>query len=139
MIARDVVVRETVISVVANMIMSALFFVLVFGRHGPVSLAATGPDLIPQTFMVTLMGSIVPGWLTARRQQTGRYGAVVVRSFLAALAAAIIIGGGGWLLLDSSTEAIPYGVAVAARVALGGVLSIVVTPSAVRHAARVPA
>ena len=137
MTAPGEIVRETVISVAINMILSALFFVLVFGRHGPVPLAAIGPDLIPQALMVTLMGSLVPGLLTARRHGVGgRSGAIIGRSLVAAAIAALIIGGGGWLLLGGSAAVVPYGPTFAARVVLGGALSVLVTPLAVRHAVR---
>lgn len=130
-----VVVRETAISVVINMVLSALFFVAVFAR-GPVRLADIGPDLVPQSFMVALMGSLVPGLLTARRAPTGRRGPIVVRSFVVALIAAVVIGGGGWLLLRGSSAVIAYPAALAARVVLGGLLAALVTPFAVRHAGR---
>lgn len=130
------VARETMISVVINMVLSAVFFVLVSGLHGPVRLADIGPDLVPQAFMVTLMGSLVPGLLTAPRHGvTGRTGAIVGRSFAVAFIAAIVVGGGGILLLHGSMAPVAYGPAFAARVALGGILSVLVTPFAVRRAA----
>ena len=137
MTAPGEVVRETAISIVINMVLSALFFVVFFGLHGPIRLADIGPDLIPQAFMVTLMGSLVPGLLTARRHGvTGRSGAIVGRSFLVAFIAAVVIGGGGILLLHGSTALVAYFPTLIARVALGGILSVLVTPLAVRHAAR---
>ena len=137
MTAPGEIARESLISVIINMVLSALFFVVVFGLHGPIHLSDIGPDLVPQAFMVTLMGSLIPGLLTARRHGVaGRSGAIVGRSFLAALVAVFVIGGGGWAAFHASTALVPYGATFAARVALGGLLSVVVTPLAVRHAAR---
>ena len=66
--------KETLVSMVINGVLSAVFFLLVFGL--PDSVAVWGVanwvfDFLPQSFMITLMSTLVPGALTAKRLKAG--------------------------------------------------------------------
>ncbi len=66
---------ETLISVCINTVLSLGFVLLVF--HGQARIPVMGAhgivlDMAPQTFMVTLMGCLIPGLLTRSRFQSGR-------------------------------------------------------------------
>eukprot|EP01037_Dinobryon_pediforme_P024889 gene24889-26841_t len=63
MTTRAVLLREAVISAAINAVLSIVFFVLVFGVSVAPRLDALGPDFLPQAFMVSLMGSLVPAML----------------------------------------------------------------------------
>ena len=61
--------RETLVSMVINGVLSLAFFIAVFGRTSPVALWGMGHwvfDFIPQSFMIALMSTLVPGALTAK-------------------------------------------------------------------------
>lgn len=66
--------KETLVSMAINGVLSAVFFLLVFGTAQTVLVWGAGNwvfDFLPQSFMITLMGTLVPGALTARRLKAG--------------------------------------------------------------------
>ncbi|RZM05464.1 MAG: hypothetical protein EOP68_18110 [Sphingomonas sp.] len=123
--------RETAISVAINIGLSIAFYVALFGLAAPAAPVALGRDCVPQAFMVTLMGTLVPGLLT-RREVGGPAAAIVVRAIGNALAAAVLAGGGALLLLAQATSPIAPTVALAVKAVFGGVLAAIVTPAALR-------
>ena len=129
-----VILRETAISIAINMGMSAAVFAAMFGTSGDVALDGIGRDCVPQTFMVALMGSLVPGLLACRRFAAGRPARVAARALATAIVAAVAVGGAAWLFCRSLPGGTaPFAAAFAAKVALGGVLAAIVTPLSIRY------
>jgi hypothetical protein len=126
--------REASLSALINAGFSALFFFAVFGLSRPVTLADFGPDFLPQTFMVTLLASIVPGLVLAKRLGRPRAGKVVLRSIVVAVGATVLLGGGAWLLcLAAGPGELPAGVALSIKVLFGAALGAVATVASVRY------
>jgi hypothetical protein len=128
---RLVIARETAISVVINAIISIGFFLLVFSYGPPVPTSALAPDFLPQTFMVALMGSLVPSLLVGRRNGAGASG-IVRRAFLIAIGALLIAGGGAFATAYSADAMLSSRVALAIKAVFGALLAAIVTPIAVR-------
>ena len=134
---RALIRRETAISVVINMAISAAFFVAMFGTGGPVAIDRLALDCVPQAFMVALMGSLVPGLLASRRLGAGRPGHVALGAVATAMLAALIGGGGIWLLASAAPSAsLPYGQSFALKIAFGGVVAAIATPLAIKRVLR---
>lgn len=139
-----IVRRETVISIAINMAISAIVFCLIFriDQAAPIrGLRGFAFDFVPQSFMISLMGSLVPGLLTAAKTKARTRREVVLRAFAVAVIAALAIGGPiAAILYGLGLSEIDPMIAVALKVAFGCLLALLVTPSAVRHALRrVPA
>ncbi len=67
--------RETAISMVINTVLSGVFFLAVFGLHGPVPIWGMGHyvfDFGPQAFAVAFMSTLVPGALSRKALRAGR-------------------------------------------------------------------
>jgi hypothetical protein len=145
------VARETAISVAINMVLSAAFFVALF--HGRTPLAWWGADrlvidFLPQTFMVTLMGALVPSLLTRRRVRSGAVafgaanampsiGSVIGRALLMAVIATLVFGGGAIAvvsLLDLTQ--ISFAAALILKIVFGALLALIATPIALRMTLR---
>lgn len=140
--------QETLISVVINGVLSAVFFLLVFGLADSVAVWGVGNwvfDFLPQSFMITLMSTLVPGALTAKRLKAGilepgSFATRLPRSLLlralllAVLAAAIgtaLVAGLAALTGINELGLVPgLGIKVAYGIALGSV----VTPIGLRAA-----
>lgn len=140
--------RETLVSMVINGALSALFFVLVFGMAPTVGLWGMGNwvfDFLPQSFMVTVMSTLVPGALTAKRLKQGELApsqdatrlprSLVTRALLlgmvAALAGSALVAA---LVLAAGVETLAWLPAVVLKVLYGVVLGAVVTPIGLRAA-----
>jgi len=138
--------RESAISTAVNTIFSLVFFLLIFGTHGPVAVWGAGNyafDLIPQFFMISLMATLVPGAILGRRYRRGLVEGIATPSrlpkrrwlralvlALAAVAAAVLIG---WpLLWLSGLTAIGWTPALIAKLVLGATLAAIVTPLGLR-------
>ena len=127
--------RELIASVLINAVLSIVFFCVDFGLDGPVPLARFGPDFLPQAFMIALMGSAVPGFLTARRVAGSGRRRILLRALAVALAATIAAGGGAWLACSLLPYTrLGYFTALLVKVVFGATLAAVVTPPAVRDA-----
>jgi len=138
--------RETAISILISMAISAGFFLMLFGVVDPVpvrGLRGYAVDFLPQTFMVGLMGALVPGVLTRKRITNSTIaviatpsfwpGAVLPRSVLMALLSALVMGGGAMAILAALGAAtVPWTPALAIKVAVGGLVAAIVTPAAIR-------
>lgn len=149
---------ETAISVAINAALSALAFVLVFGLRGPVPVWGAGGlvlDGLPQGFMIALMSTLVPGFLTLRRLRRGalapnalRDGALAARlpanlllralvlALLTALGAMAILALAGFLA--GAPPALNWSLALCVKVLLGALLAVLVTPFALRAALATP-
>jgi hypothetical protein len=141
---RRYVAIETAISVVINVGFSALFFYLVFGRSEHIEL--WGPhgfalDYLPQTFMVTLMGVIVPTILTRKRVKGGRVArresalgarlprGLILRAILLAGVACVVLGGVAvWVTASFWSGEPAHSNLLALKMAYGGVVATVMTP-----------
>lgn len=131
MTARALLLREAAISAVINAVLSIVFFILVFGTTGAPRLDALGADFLPQAFMVSLMGSLVPA-LLMRRQLGGAIGPIVLRAVVFALLGAAIAGGGAyWLCALHGAATLPFATAMTVKAAFGAVLGAIVAPLAV--------
>lgn len=83
MTANHYIRRETLVNVAINCFFAALFFFVVFGGQDRVPVWGLGNwvfDFIPQSFMIALLGTIIPGALAAKRlgwgNSIGRLGAI---------------------------------------------------------------
>jgi len=146
--ANRIIVRETAISIAINVAISAGMFVALFG------LAASAPlngvrgyaaDFVPQAFMVSLMGGLVPGLMMAAKAKSharlsfvGVRGgaAIAVRALAVALALAVLAGGGiaALLLLLSAAPFLAPLPALALKMLFGALVALAATPGAVRFA-----
>lgn len=138
--------RETLASIAANMLFSLLFFLLLFGLSGPLSLGGPGglaADFIPQFFMVALMSVLVPGWLTARKLAGGKVlpdrrasplpRRRLPRALLLAAAAGAIAALLAFTLNRLAADiAMGWWPALAIKVAAGGLVAAIVTPLGLR-------
>lgn len=125
---RSVILRETMVSIVINLAITAGFFFAFFGLGSPVDGAAYGKDFLPQSFMVALMGALIPG-LLVRRGSSARIPPVVVRAVLLALGA-LLVGVVCWWAFAriGSLQPLP---ALVMKLAYAAVLSMIVTPISV--------
>ncbi len=138
--------RETAISMVINAVLSLAFFVLLIGLPSMVPVAGRGGyafDFVPQSFMIALMSTLVPGFITAARIRGGaiagqpeRHGAIVRRSVLTAILSALAGAAIAGALLAAGMATVPLAPALAAKILYGVVLASVVTPIGLARALR---
>jgi len=131
MTVRATIVRETIVSIVINIVISIGFFLAVFGLATPfVVVGRMAADFLPQTFMVTLMGTLVPS-LILRRKRNAAAGPIVLRCIGLAVAATLIVGGAAfWLCRIHEDATLPAFSALILRAAYGGLLAAITTPIA---------
>jgi hypothetical protein len=140
------IATERRISIAVNALLSLLFFLLVFGLPARVPVAGPGGyafDFVPQSFMIALMSTLVPGLLTAARIRQRRIAgsaetgvAIVRRALLTAVVAALAGGVVAAVLLYSGVATLPLVPALAAKILYGAVLASVVTPIGLHRALR---
>ncbi len=140
--------RETLVSMAINGVLSLVFFLIVFGRASDIPLWGVGNwvfDYLPQGFMITLMSTLVPGALTAKRLKVGALQpssqksrlprSLVLRALLLSIIAAPV---GAALIatiaLASGVEVLDWMPALLIKVIYGAILGAVVTPSGLRSA-----
>ena len=140
--------KETLISMAINGVLSAAFFLLVFGMAPSVPAWGVGSwvfDFLPQSFMITLMSTLVPGALTAKRLkagvvQPGGQASRLPRSLplrallLAMLAAAIGTGLVAAVTTLTGIKALDWLPALGVKVIYGIALGAIVTPIGLRAA-----
>ncbi|MBC2670189.1 MHYT domain-containing protein [Novosphingobium piscinae] len=140
--------RETLVSVVINTVLSAAAFWLVFRGQDPVQVWGLGYwvfDFIPQSFMIALMSTLVPGAIAGRAVRAGRIrpagapgrlpGNLVVRALLMAvlgvvLGTAAVAGLAGL----AGLSALSPSAALALKMVYGALLALIVTPLGLRRA-----
>lgn len=140
--------RETAISVAINAVLSLIFFLLVFGTPASVRVAGAGGygmDFVPQSLMIALMASLVPGAIAAAKLRRAGLAAaearaaLLRRSLTTALLGAGVGAAIGWLLaLLLPVAAIPLVPALFAKILYGALLAAIVTPIGLRRALRRP-
>lgn len=125
---RAIILRETIVSIVINMAITAGFFFALFGLGGRIDGAAYGQDFLPQSFMVALMGALIPG-LLVRRGSGAPITRVIVRAVLLAVGA-LLVGFLCWWLFarTGSLKPVP---ALIIKLAYAAILSVIVTPISV--------
>lgn len=145
---RDYVRRETSISIVINVVLTVLIFVGVFGVGHSVSVWGVGNwvfDFLPQSFMIALMSTLVPGALTSRKIAAGKLARaanasrlpdrLVLRALFLAVASAIvgtaIVALGAFAL---TVDALGFFPALAFKMAYAVLLAAFVTPIGLRAA-----
>lgn len=148
MAAGPYVRRETAISVSINVVLSLAFFLLVFGRRDPIPVWGMGQyvfDFLPQSFMIALMSSVVPGLLAMKRRRSGLVAQasaatwlprrLLTRGLLVGLMAALL-GTGLVALVFSALDAevIALSTALGLKLLYGGGLAAIVTPPTLRAA-----
>jgi hypothetical protein len=140
--------RETVTSVIVSSVLSILLFFVVFGGIDPVPVWGAGGwvrDFVPQSFMIALMTTLVPGVLARRQIRAGAVAAtagetrlprnLLARALVLAAAAAVI----GTVVvaavvLAAQQPAVPFAIAVILKAAYGAALAAVITPLGLRAA-----
>jgi hypothetical protein len=131
-----VIVRETVISMVINSMISVGVFLLLFGIDRPVSPTALGWDFLPQSFMIALMGTMVPAVLLRKRLGTS-LGRILLCSLTIAIAATVIFGGLAAALMHRLfAGSIAADQALLLKLGYGAALAAIVTPTALLIHAR---
>jgi hypothetical protein len=140
--------RETLISMAINGVFSLTFFLIVFGQAATVPLWGVGNwvfDMLPQSFMITLMSTLVPGAFTAKRlragvlqpssQQSRLPRSLALRAVLLSVAAALlgtaVVAALAWA---SGLAALDWLPALILKVLYGIFLAAAVTPIGLRGA-----
>ena len=142
------VARETAISVLINVALSLFFTWLSFGGEAYAPRDSVLVDFAPQTFMIALMGSLVPAAITRGKLRkgavlplepgSGRYPRnLFLRSLLIAVLVALVVGGiAVALTLASGAETFSFGPLMVGKAIYGAVVALIVTPVAIRMALR---
>lgn len=137
------IVTETTVSIIINVLISALFMVLVFGRRTWIELwggHGLAVDFIPQTLMISAMSVLVPTLLTRARikrgilvRGPGQRPRVLRNLALRVIAIAIVLtltlGAAGLLILDVFwTRPLGFWEAFPLKLFYGAVVAVVATP-----------
>jgi hypothetical protein len=132
MIERSVILRETIVSVLINTALSIVFFLVVFGIKAPIRLGDMALDFLPQTFMVALMGTLIPP-LILRRKAGAAVRPIVVRSFIAAVVSLALAGGAAYVVCRGNADfTFRPAIALLMRAIYGAILALIVTPWAIK-------
>jgi hypothetical protein len=131
-----VIVRETVISIVINSAISLGVFLLIFGIDRPVPSKALGWDFLPQSFMIALMGAMVPALLLRKRLGTS-LSQILICSIAIAIAATVVFGGTATVVMHRLIAGqIAADQALLLKLLYGAGLAAIVTPTALLILAR---
>lgn len=139
---------ETLISMAINGVLSLVFFLIVFGQVDPVPMWGVGNwvfDFLPQSFMIALMGTLVPGALTAKRLRAGALqpspqpsrlpSSLAFRALMLAVAAALVgTAIVAAIVAMAGITALAWTPALVLKVLYGIVLAALVTPIGLRAA-----
>ncbi|MDM7928735.1 MAG: hypothetical protein ACT6R2_00505 [Blastomonas fulva] len=134
--------KQTLISIVITMAISAGFFLAVFGTTDPIAVWAPDNlalDFLPQSGAASFMAALMPALQTRAAIAKGTLPgtppsvrSIVVRAVLLALLA---LGLGGVVIFAlklSGVVSFAWGPAFAIKVAYGALLGLIITPPAVR-------
>jgi hypothetical protein len=142
------IARQTAISIVINMVLSAFFFLLLFGGQEFVAVwgvRGLAADFVPQSFMITLMSVLMPGLASERKLRAAQLiplaegtrlpRHVGLRALVLAVPAALAGGAGMAAVLGlAGVDAIAWAPALGFKIAYGGLLGSIVTPIGLRAA-----
>ena len=140
---RAYLVRETVISILINAALSAAFVFIMFGGVDPVPVRGLGGavfDFLPQTFMISLMSTLVPSALTAKRLRTGSITALpasmhklpkalLLRSVTVAVVTTIALGiAAAATFYVAGIGSLPFATLLVTKILYGALVALIVTP-----------
>jgi hypothetical protein len=138
------VLVETIISAVINAVVSALFVWIVF--HGLKNVVMWGPnglafDLVPTTFMITLMTCIALTLVTRKRMRKGIVphlsgprvfqlpkNAILRGLTMAVVATVLLVPATVGILIAANAAPMAYGHVMIYKIVYGALLGLVVTP-----------
>ncbi|WP_343525462.1 hypothetical protein [Sphingomonas sp.] len=136
-LTRGELAKEAAISATINAVITLGFYFGMF--HGLAAVPVWGIggfayDFLPQSFMVTLMGTAIPGMIWSRRRAGALARPLVVAVLARVLAfavAALVLGSGAWLLVlwASGAAWIGFMPGLAIKIVYSVALSLVVTPA----------
>ena len=145
----SIINKETRISIIINMVLSAAFFFLAFGLSPKVLTTALPDqlalDFIPQSLAIGFFAALVPSLIMSGKRRKGQIegadsNAVPFKTNLQrAIGFALAAGIAGLLLmlaLPMVAVAMSYFPALKMKVIYGGLLAYLVTPRALRMALR---
>jgi len=140
--ARGYVRRQTLISIVITMAISAGFFLAVFGRTDPIAVWAPDNlalDFLPQAGAASFMAALMPALQTRAAMIKGKLPgtpptvrSIVVRAIMLALLALGLAGMAIGALQLNGIATFAWGTAFAIKVAFGALLGLIITPLALR-------
>lgn len=140
--------RETGVGVIMASVLTVLVFFVVFGGLAEIPTWGRSGwvfDFVPQSFMIALMGTLIPGVLAQRKLRAGVVMSLpgtmrlprnlVVRALILAVVSAVL----GTALVAVVTfaaqqESLAFGVALMLKVAYGALLAALITPLGLRAA-----
>ncbi len=138
---------ETAISIAINAAISIGFVWLVFHGHDHVPASSLVRDAAPQTFMITLMSTLVPSLITRQRMRSGHLDAwhrsepgathrptskILLRALTLALAAGVL-----GLIVNAAIlpllfrGGLPYDHVFVLKAVYGALVALVITPLAI--------
>jgi len=137
---------ETRFSIVGSVLVTILFYMLVFGTGGRVPINGMGGyafDFGPQSFMTALICTWLPGLITRKRiksehaalhgAQIGRH-SVLFTGLYAGLATLIVGGGCAVAVLRASgASTIDWGLGLAIKCLFAAMVAMVITPFGLRR------
>lgn len=139
---RTFVRKQTLISIVISMAISAVFFMLVFRSGNPIAVWAPDNlafDFLPQSgaaaFMAALMPALQARAAIAKGQLHGTMPtivSIVTRAIVLAVLALVLAGCVIVLLKFSGVAVFPRSTVLAIKVAYGALLGLIITPPALR-------
>ena len=145
----SIINKETRISNIINMVLSAAFFFLAFGLAPKVLMTASPDqlalDFIPQSLAIGFFAALMPSLIMSGKRRKGQVEGVDINAvpfktnLLRAVGFALATGVAGLLLmlaLPMVAVAMGYFSALAMKVIYGGLLAYLVTPRALRMALR---
>lgn len=140
--------RETGVGVVMASVLTVLVFFAVFGGLAEIPTWGRSGwvfDFVPQSFMIALMGTLIPGVLAQRKLRAGVVMSLpgtmrlprnlVVRALILAVVSAVL----GTALVAAvafaaQQESLAFPVALVLKVAYGALLAALITPLGLRAA-----
>ena len=140
---RRYVVTETTVSILINVLISALFMGIVFGRSTWIELwggQGLAVDFIPQTFMISAMSVLVPTLLTRQRIRRGvlvgrsgfrprLLGNLALRVLAVAVVLTLTLGAAGVLMLYALwTRPLSFWEVFPMKLLYGAVVALIATP-----------
>lgn len=139
----ETIVKETAVSSLINMTISAGFFVLLFGNVDAVPFRGAGNlifDGLPQGFMIGAMSALVPVLLVRKRLGSAMpfvgTRVLVMRALAAGLlGVAVIVGLTTLLSLVAAEPQIAFALALAFKMIAGGAVGAMTTLTSLRLAA----
>ncbi|MDT0510257.1 hypothetical protein [Novosphingobium sp. MMS21-SN21R] len=142
---------ETLFSMIGSVAVTVILFHVTFGMAGPVPVWGAGAfvfDCFPQAFFTGLICTILPGFITRSRAQTGGLAALEVcpsigkgvtaftiirRSIAAGLVSMVVVGPGSAAVLQAlGDNAIAWWPALGAKALIAAAIALAATPLGLR-------